>query len=125
MTTLYGSIRLRPTRIGFLVSPTSMGEVRRIMQVCTCLWGGEFNPIIPVCEELPEPWSEDPFPTPTGAELARGYLGFFEPDVFVESETGLAARVGVADLRLTYGEPRVVSLDAFFDPLDPRRPNVQ
>lgn len=121
MTTIYGSVRLRPTRIGFLVSPTNMGQVRRIMQVCTCLWGGPFNPIIPVCKETPEAWSEHPFPNPTGPELTRGYLDFFEPDFFVESETGLAARAGLADLKLTYGEPRVVSLDAFFDPPDPRR----
>jgi hypothetical protein len=98
-----------------------MGEVRRIMQVCACLWGGAFNPIIPVCEETPEPWSEPPFPSPAGSEVTRGYLDFFEPDFFVESETGLAARAGVADLELTYGEPRVLSLDAFFDPPEPRR----
>lgn len=66
MTTLYGSIRLRPTRIGFLVSPMNMSEVRRIMQICTCLWGGAFNPIIPVCEEMPELWSEHPLPSPAG-----------------------------------------------------------
>lgn len=120
MTTIYGSVRLRPTRIGFLVSPTNMGEVRRIVQVCTCLWGGPFNPIIPVCEELPEAWSEQPFPTPTGAEVTKGYIDFFEPDFFVECEGGLAARAGVADLKLTYGEPRVFSLDAFFES-DPQR----
>ena len=90
---VYGSIRLRPTRIGFLVSPTNVGEVRRIMQVCTCLWGGAFNPIIPVYEETPEPWSEHPFPSLAGPEVTRGYLDFFEPDLFVESETGLAAQL--------------------------------
>lgn len=121
MTTVYGSLRLRPTRIAFLVAPTNMADVRRIMQVCTCLWGGAFNPIIPVCDELPEPWKEHPFPTPTGMDVTRGYLDFFEPDVFVESESGLAARAGVADLGLAYGEPRVVSLNAFFEPREPRQ----
>jgi hypothetical protein len=43
MTTLYGSLRLRPTRIGFLVSPTNMAALRRVMQVCTCLWGGAYK----------------------------------------------------------------------------------
>ena len=87
------------------------------MQVCACLWGGAYNPIIPVCSELPERWRQDPpLRNSTGEELARGYIDFFEPDVFVESEPGLAARAGVGDRSLTYSEPRVVSLAAFFEP---------
>jgi len=93
-----------------------MAEVRRIMQVCTCLWGGAFNPIIPVCDDLPEQWTQQPFHTPTGLEFAKGYLDSFEPDVFVESESGLAARAGIGELKLTYLEPRVVSLNVFFEP---------
>jgi hypothetical protein len=124
MNTVYGSLRLRPTRIGFLVSPANMTALRRVMQVCTCLWGGAYNPIIPVCDELPEQWTQRPFPNPTGLELATGYLDFFEPDVFVESETGLAARAGVSDLKLGYAEPRVVSLDAFFEADQSKQPKI-
>jgi hypothetical protein len=89
MTTLYGSLRLRPTRIGFLVSPTNMAEIRRIIQVCSCLWGGVYNPIIPVCDDVPEQWRKSPVDNHTAAEVTKGYLNFFEPDVFVESESGL------------------------------------
>jgi hypothetical protein len=71
MTTLYGSLRLRPTRIGFLVSPTNMAQIRRIMQVCSCLWGGAYNAIIPVCDDIPEQWRRLPFDNPTGGELTR------------------------------------------------------
>src|SRR5713226_5118577 len=102
MTTLNGSLRLRPTRLGFLVAPTNMPETRRIMQVCSCLWGGIYNPIIPVCNELPDKWRKPPFRDPTGEELAKGYVDFFEPDVFVESEPGLASLAGVADIVLSY-----------------------
>lgn len=115
MPTLYGSLRLRPTRIGFLVAPTNLPEIRRIMQVCSCLWGGVYNPIIPVCRELPEKWIEPHFGNPTGEDLAKGYIDFFEPDVFVESEPGLAAHAGVGDAVLTYGKPRVVPLGSFFE----------
>src|ERR1700733_918077 len=115
MSTVYGSLRLRPTRIGFLVRPSSMEQLRRVMQVCACLWGGVFNPIIPVSNELPESWRDHLLLNPTGAELAKGYIKFFEPDVFVESEPGLAALAGVGDEILTYGKPRVVPLDAFFE----------
>jgi len=86
------------------------------MQVCTCLWGGVYNPIIPVCSELPDKWTEAPFRNPTGQELAKGYINFFEPDVFVESEPGLAAHAGIGDINPTYGKPRLVSLEAFFEP---------
>ncbi len=83
MTTLYGSLKLRPTRIGFLVDPTSLDNVRRIMQVCTCLWGGLYNPIIPVCNELPEQWRDR---ERSPQRLTENYLRFFEPDVFVECQ---------------------------------------
>jgi hypothetical protein len=77
-TTMSASVRLRPTRIGFLVRPDDMAAVRQVMQVCTCLWGGIYNPIIPVCAALPETWRDQPFREITGPELARGYVRFFE-----------------------------------------------
>jgi hypothetical protein len=124
MTTLYGSLRLRPTRIGFLVSPTNMAEIRRIMQVCSCLWGGIYNPIIPVCDDIPEQWRRLPFDNPTVPELTKGYLSFFEPDVFVESESGLAALAQIENMDLDLGHPRIVALDAFFDAAQDRRKGV-
>jgi hypothetical protein len=48
MSDLSAEIQLRPTRIGFLVHPADLASVRRIMRACTCLWGGVYNPIIPV-----------------------------------------------------------------------------
>ena len=124
MTTLYGSLRLRPTRIGFLVSPTNMAEIRRIMQACSCLWGGVYNPIIPVCDKVPEQWRKQPFDKLTAPEMTKGYLDFFEPDVFVESESGLAARAQIENVPLYLGHPRIVSLDAFFDAVQDRRSEV-
>ena len=52
------------------------------------LVGGIFNPIIPVATDVPEEWKNLPFDNPRASELTRGYLDFFEPDVFVECETG-------------------------------------
>jgi hypothetical protein len=89
MTTLSGSLRLRPTRIGFLVDPTDLESLRRIFQVCTCLWGGTFNPIIPVCRVIPEVWTDAPFLAPTTAELAKGHTAPFSP--FRSSPGGWAA----------------------------------
>jgi hypothetical protein len=116
MTTLSASLRLRPTRIGFLVSPTDMEAIRRTMQLSTCLWGGFYNPIIPVCNTIPDVWKEPLLPDTDGLRLAKGYLDFFEPDVFVEAESGLAAQIGLADTEIDILHPRVMPLDAFFKP---------
>src|ERR1700761_3797382 len=113
MSTLSASLRLRPTRIGFLVQPNDLRAVREIMQVCTCLWGGIYNPIIPVSSILPDAWRDPPLPEISGRALAEGYIRFFEPDVFVETCDGLAAEAGVADGQLEYGEPRTKPIGAF------------
>ena len=49
----------------------------------------------------------------TGAHIARGYVEFFEPDVFVEAEPSLLERIGLGALRTTTGFRRpVIPLDA-------------
>jgi hypothetical protein len=73
-----------------------------------------YNPIIPVNDIIPDVWKTPPFPDPTGLKIARGYLDFFEPDVFVEAESGLATQIGIADEGLDLGHPRILPLDAFF-----------
>ncbi len=80
--------------------------------MCACLWGGMFNPIIPVCTTLPAPWRQGPFKEITGKGLADAYIRFFEPDVFVETEPGLAKEAGIVPPKHALSE-RVVSLAHF------------
>lgn len=124
MITLHGTLRLRPTRIGFLVSPTNLEAIRQIMCVCSCLWGGVYNPIIPVCDELPMQWLNHPYKNLNGAMLADGYIKFFEPDVFVECESGLAAKVGIENNKFDFTKPRVVPLNLFFEESQTEGPRV-
>jgi hypothetical protein len=120
--TLRGTIRLRPTRIGFLVSPFDHASVRRIMRYCTCLWGGRYNPIIPVSSRLPAAWKRDRFPRPGGVQLAHRYIRFFEPDVFVDATKGFAKQLGYSDDKVDCHHPRVVPIDNFIAEKDfPRR----
>ena len=115
MRTLSASLKLRPTRIGFLVEPQDLASLRKIFQACTCLWGGMFNPIIPVCESLPDAWRDRHLKSdPTPANFAKGYVAFFEPDVFVEARQGLADSVGINKTEIDFGSPHVLPLDAFF-----------
>lgn len=40
MAEIGASIKLRPTRIGFLVRPNDISSIRKIMRICCCIWGG-------------------------------------------------------------------------------------
>src|SRR5258708_5965791 len=104
------SRRLRPLRFGFLVQPRDSQSLLRAIQLNTCLWGGRFNPIIPVFRRLPRGWSDDLFERhpeiskqmpprvrrrikrfrTNAREFVRGYLDAFEPDYLVETTAGLA-----------------------------------
>jgi len=125
MITLSASLTLRPTRIGFLVRPDDMESLRRIFHTCTCLWGGVYNPIIPVSTTLPDAWKErHPLPDPDPVEIAKGYIDFFEPDVFVEAHDGLAQEIGLTVSDLDFGRPRLLPLDAFFTKGGPYDPDI-
>ena len=103
------TIRLRPTRIALLVRPTDVSSIRRFMRISTCLWGGVYNPIIPVFRSRPKEWRNEPL---SGAETARGYVEFFEPEAFVEASPGLLEKIGLGQLRSKHWTcRRVVPLD--------------
>ena len=115
---LTGYLKLRPTRIGFLVRPSNLRDLRSIFQLCSCLWGGMYNPIIPVSRSIPAAWRRSPHKRPAGRDLALGYVRFFEPDVFVETEPGLAQSIGIADTAHPSLRSRVVTLVDFVNTRD-------
>jgi len=115
MPELRAQIRLRPTRIGFLVRPSDKKSLRQIMRVNACLWGGLHNPIIPVYTRTPKEWvDERSFPM-KGKEVAQGYIKFFDPDVYVEAEDGLLEKVGLEAFRDDLMEKKAVPLSEFFE----------
>lgn len=67
------------------------------MRHCACLWGGRYNPIIPASARSPEPW----LPTrkwswrPKGWELARRYIQFFDPDLFVDTTKNATSKLNL------------------------------
>ena len=125
MADLYGDLRLRPTRIGFLVNPTDRVSVRKIMRYCACLWGGQYNPIIPVSKRRPKIWRENSHDRATGLQIAEGYLRFFEPDVLVEASPGLAKRLGYQKGDSTGLYKHVISLSDFTKGQAPGRPELE
>jgi hypothetical protein len=117
MTELSAELLLRPTRIGFLTRPTDMSSVRAIMRACTCVWGGTYNPIIPVFKRPPTEWKPEIYQRFKGAEVAKGYVRFFEPDVYVEAADGLLEEVGLGAIRQKHAiYPQVIRFNEFLKP---------
>ena len=94
MNNIRVDIRLRPIRFGFLVRPDDAENVLEIFRINTCLWGGIFNPIIPVFESVPTWLESEGFHFENPKQMINDYLDFFEPDFLVEAEEGLAEGFG-------------------------------
>lgn len=61
------------------------------MRISATMWGGAYNPIVPVFQVGPRGWQGEKWERAGGKAIARGYVEFFEPDAFVEAEHGLLA----------------------------------
>ena len=48
MATTNITVKHRPNRIGFLVRPGELADLERAASLCSLIWGGLRNPIIPV-----------------------------------------------------------------------------
>ncbi len=115
MTELSANIRLRPIRIGFLVRPSDRKSVREIMRINACLWGGIYNPIIPVFRNTPKEWKDKWHFAESGQDVTRGYIRFFEPDVYVEAQEGLLEKAGLGALRKRHRNESVATMEQFFE----------
>ena len=94
MATTSFSIRYRPVRIGFLVEDGQIDDLVTVAGMNTLLWGGIYNPVIPIsCERL---------------EFAEQLLGLFSVDVLYtvsENEAVVAFKESHSSLRdPTYGD---------------------
>lgn len=112
-----------------MVRPSDSASLSRIFRWSTCLWGGRVNPIIPV-GRYPKCWRATHGPTrKSDREIARDYMSFFEPDILVEAEDGLAESIGYGSLAEgKYGsrmETQLLSLDELFSSPDAHRPKLQ
>ncbi|MGH7298153.1 MAG: hypothetical protein ACRELB_24650, partial [Polyangiaceae bacterium] len=84
--------RIRPIRFAFAVDPRRREHLMSAFRVNTVLWGGRFNPIVPVFGRAPKGWG-----TPSSAaEIVRGILDVFEPDFVVTPKGMDVAKFGVA-----------------------------
>lgn len=73
----------RPIKIGFVVDPNDTQAVRTAIEVNSFLWGGEFNPLIPLYRRRPRSWSDLPRDRFDRQAVFHGYLALFDPDIVV------------------------------------------
>ncbi|WP_257547133.1 hypothetical protein [Sphingopyxis sp. DBS4] len=100
MTNMHVDTRLRPTRFGFLVVPSDRAALATIFEISTCLWGGKYNPIIPVFASRPVWWDRGGPRIENAEQIINGYLDYFEPDILVETRPGQAEGMGYASERV-------------------------
>ncbi len=80
------NIKLRPIKIAFLVKPNDPAGVLEAIQLSSLLWGGIYNPIVPVAKRIPAAWTRKERFTgfqSNAKKITLGYLDTFDPDYFL------------------------------------------
>lgn len=77
------NVKLRPIKLAFLVEPTDKTALMEAIEINTFLWGGAFNPIIPIFKRIPKAWQDRPFRDLNSKKILSGYLDAYDPDYVV------------------------------------------
>ena len=83
---MFGRIeqKVRPLRLAFLVDPRSTDALREAIQINSTLWGGAYNPIIPLYKKSPPAWQDKPLRAPKAEVVIKGYVDAFDPDILIQ-----------------------------------------
>ncbi len=81
MASGYINLTLRPIKLALLVNPYNKEDILKAIQINTMLWGGTYNPIIPIFKKKPKVWSDRK--KHTAKEIVKGYLDFYDPDFII------------------------------------------
>ncbi len=74
------NVKLRPIKLAFLVNPEDKVSLQQAIQINSFLWGGMYNPIIPIDKEPSVSLPEAHFGSLSVQEVVSGYLDNFDPD---------------------------------------------
>src|SRR3989344_2184822 len=108
------NVKLRPIKIAFLVDPNKKKDILEAIKVSSFLWGGTYNPIIPVLKRVPALWKKnDRFINfrSSAKAITLGYIDTFDPDYFVV--------VGSCDIKhLKLDKERIISISEILEKVD-------
>ena len=132
MSTLSINVRYRPIRLGFCVQKGNLSELERALRLTHTLWGGRFNPLIPVGltreeNELPkalvEAFNVDAlYPLSAAAAIENFIAGYphlpwpkYDRELYIQSAHG-----SVASFLDVYHPLRTIHKEHIKDNPDPR-----
>ncbi len=75
-------IKSRPIRLGMIVDPKDKQSVKTALLINSSLWGGMFNPIIPIYKRIPKNWKIYK-KNAKYKDILYGYLEAFDVDIIV------------------------------------------
>jgi len=75
-------LKLRPLRLAFIVDPTNKAAILEAFQICSFLWGGSFNPIIPAFRRFSKR-ERFVYQNAKRHNVVAGYIEAFDPDFVV------------------------------------------
>ena len=76
-------VKLRPIKLAFLVNPEDKESLLKAIEINTFLWGGIYNPIIPIHNPTATKWKNLLSKDLYDKETVSGYLDNFDPDCVV------------------------------------------
>lgn len=77
------NLRLRPIRFCFFINSSKRSEILEAIQINSFLWGGRFNPIIPITNQIPKVWKKSIF-RQNMQNIIEGYIDAYDPDYIVK-----------------------------------------
>lgn len=105
------TLTVRPIKLAFLVELSDIRALHSAIQINSFLWGGAYNPIVPVFQRKPKNW-EPSFPSRLKPrDIVLGYLDAYDPD-FVVPVGNCAKR------KWDLGHRNLVQLEDVYAPLD-------
>ena len=78
------NLKLRPIKLGFVLDPKNKDSLLKVIEINSALWGGMYNPIIPMFKRRPSKWERYLKKQPSPKEIFEGYLNFYDPDYVVQ-----------------------------------------
>jgi hypothetical protein len=93
-------IKVRPLKLAYLIDPNSPEQVREAIKISSTLWGGSYNPIIPLYKKMPKTWREGPIKAPEPKKVILGYIDSFDPDILVQFSKEIPAFVKDTGLKI-------------------------
>ena len=79
-------VDLRPVRLALFILPNDPTALLNAIELCTIVWGGLRNPILPLVSGSRSMFKAERQKRPAAEEVISGFVNTFEPDVVVTTE---------------------------------------